>query len=72
MVTDFSGFDKGVIGKDLPSDSTLNNMKKEDLIWLLRLADKNYQTLLSFYTNAVHQNEQLQLKAFEEPELHLE
>lgn len=26
---DFNGFDKGVIGKPLPADSTLNNMKKK-------------------------------------------
>lgn len=25
---DFNGFDRGVIGKPLPADSTLRNMKK--------------------------------------------
>ena len=56
MVIDFCGFTKGVIGKDLPADSTLNNMKKEELIKLLHLAQYNYETLLWFYNNAVNLN----------------
>lgn len=52
MVNDFNGFDKGVIGKKLPSDSTLNNMKKADLIKLLHIAEHNHSTLAWFYKNA--------------------
>lgn len=52
MVTDFNGFDKGVIGKKLPSDSTLNNMKKSELIELLHIAEHNHSTLAWFYKNA--------------------
>lgn len=53
MVTDFNGFDKGVIGKKLPSDSTLNNMKKAELIELLHIAEHNHTVLAQFYKNAV-------------------
>ena len=56
MVTEFCGFNKGVIGKKLPSDSTLNNMRKEELINLLRLAQHNYGNLVWFYNNAVKAN----------------
>ena len=60
MVSEFCGFKHGVIGKDrLPSDSTLKNMKKEDLIKLLHIAQHNYETLMSFYSNAVKYNERL-------------
>lgn len=58
MVTEFNGFSKGVIGKKLPSDTTLNNMKKEDLIELLHLAQHNYESLMWFYNNAVNVNVQ--------------
>lgn len=51
-MTDFNGFDKDVIGKKLPSDSTLNNMKKADLIKLLHTAEHNHSTLACFYKNA--------------------
>lgn len=56
MVTEFCGFNKGVIGKKLPSDSTLKNMRKEELINLLRLAQHNYGNLVWFYNNAVNAN----------------
>lgn len=56
MVVDFCGFTKGVIGKDLPSDTTLNNMKKSELIKLLHTAQYNYETLMWFYNNAVKAN----------------
>lgn len=52
MVNDFNGFDKGVIGKKLPSDSALNNMKKSDLIKLLHTAEHNHNVLAQFYKNA--------------------
>lgn len=52
MVADFNGFDKGVIGKKLPSDSTLNNMKKAELIKLLHTAEHNHSVLAQFYKNA--------------------
>lgn len=44
-MVDFNGFDKGVIGKKLPSDSTLNQMKKSELIELLHLAESNHRVL---------------------------
>ena len=53
MITDFNGFDKGVIGKKLPSDATLNNMKKAELIEYLHIAQHNYDVLNSFYKRAV-------------------
>lgn len=58
MVNEFCGFKHGVIGKDkLPADTTLNNMKKADLIKLLHIAQHNYETLMWFYNNAVKFNE---------------
>jgi hypothetical protein len=56
MVVEFNGFTMGVIGKKLPSDTTLNNMKKEELIHLLHIAQHNYETLYWFYNNAVNAN----------------
>lgn len=53
---DFSGFDNGVLGKKLPSDTTLNNMKKPELIKLLHLAQENYNVLLNFYKIATDTN----------------
>lgn len=50
---DFNGFDKGVIGKKLPSDSVLNNMKKKDLIELLHIAEHNHNVLAEVYRIAV-------------------
>nr|DAI20897.1 MAG TPA: hypothetical protein [Bacteriophage sp.] len=47
------GFDKGVIGKPLPADSTLNNMKKYELIELLHIAESNHKVLTDAYANAV-------------------
>lgn len=51
---DFNGFDKGVIGKKLPSDTTLNNMCKADLIKLLHIADHNHKVLAEAYRIAVY------------------
>lgn len=56
MVHEFAGFTKGVIGKKLPSDTTLNNMKKSELIELLHMAQHNYDVLMEFYANAVKYN----------------
>ncbi len=53
MVTNFSGFDQGVLGKPLPAASTLRAMKKSELIELLHLAEHNYETLKFTYGNAV-------------------
>ena len=53
-MVDFNGFDKGVIGKPLPADSTLNNMKKYELIELLHLAESNHKVLADAYANAVN------------------
>lgn len=58
MVYIYCGFSQGVIGKKLPADSTLNNMKKSELIELLHTAQHNYETLMWFYDNAVKVNMQ--------------
>ena len=52
-MVNFNGFDKGVIGKPLPADSTLNNMKKDRLIELLHMAEENHKVLASAYANVV-------------------
>lgn len=52
-MTIFNGFDKGVIGKPLPADTTLNNMRKADLIELLHLAENNHDVLAQAYRIAV-------------------
>lgn len=52
-MVDFNGFDKGVIGKKLPSDATLNNMRKADLIKLLHLAESNHRVLAESYKIAI-------------------
>lgn len=57
MVHDFTGFERGVIGRKMYSDKTLNNMRKEDLIKLLHIAEHNYETLNWLYGNAVKYNE---------------
>ena len=53
MQTNFTGFARGVIGKNLPEDSTLETMRKSELIELLHIADHNYKALKSAYGNAV-------------------
>lgn len=54
MVYEFNGFLKGVVGKNkLPSDSTMSNMRKKELIKLLHIAQHNYESLLWAYNNAV-------------------
>ena len=55
-MVNFSGFDRGVIGKPLPADSTLNNMKKYELIELLHIAESNHKVLADAYANAVNTN----------------
>lgn len=52
-MVDFNGFDKGVIGKKLPSDTTLNNMRKADLIELLHYAESNHRVLAETYKIAI-------------------
>ena len=44
-MVNFNGFDRGVIGKPLPADSTLRNMKKQQLIELLHIAEHNHRVL---------------------------
>lgn len=56
MVNSLNGFTEGVIGKRLPSEKTLNSMKKSELIELLNLAQLNYESLLEKYNNAVNFN----------------
>lgn len=53
-MVNFSGFDRGVIGKPLPADSTLNNMKKYELIELLHIAESNHKVLVDAYDNAIN------------------
>ena len=55
-MVNYNGFDKGVIGKPLPADSTLNNMKKDRLIELLHMAEENHKVLASAYVYAVDEN----------------
>lgn len=50
---DFAGVYRGVIGKKLPADSTLNNMTKTELVKLLHIAEHNYKVLSEFYSIAV-------------------
>ena len=52
-MSDFNGFDKGVIGRKLPSDTTLKNMRKVDLINLLHLAESNHRVLAETYKIAI-------------------
>lgn len=52
-MTDFIGFGEGVMGKPLPADTTLEAMKKTELIELLHIADHNYKALKSAYGKAV-------------------
>lgn len=52
-MVDFNRFDKGVIGKKLPADTTLNCMRKADLIKLLHLAEDNHRVLAEAYKIAV-------------------
>lgn len=52
-MVDFNGFDKGVIGKRLPADTTLNCMRKAELINLLHLAEDNHRVLAEAYKIAV-------------------
>lgn len=52
-MVDFNGFDKGVIGKKLPSNTTLNCMRKSELIDLLHLAEENHRVLAEAYKIAV-------------------
>ena len=56
MVNEFNGFTKGVIGERLPADNTLNNKKKSELVKLLHIAQKNYDTLMQFYSHAIKHN----------------
>ncbi len=44
----------GVLGKSFPADSTLNGMKKSEVIKLLHLAQSNYETPLHFYNATVN------------------
>ena len=55
-MVNFNGFDKGVLGKPLPADSTLNNMKKQQLIELLHIAEHNHSVLADAYACAVDDN----------------
>lgn len=52
-MVDFNGFDRGVIGQRLPADTTLNNMRKSELIDLLHLAEDNHRVLAEAYKIAV-------------------
>lgn len=56
MTNEFNGFTKGIVGNKLPADTTLNNMKRSELIELLHIAQNNYDALMQTYTNAVNVN----------------
>ena len=55
-MVNFNGFDKGVIGKPLTADSTLKNMKKQQLIELLHIAEHNHSVLADAYASAIDDN----------------
>lgn len=55
-MVNFNGFDKGVIGKPLPADSTLKNMKKQQVIELLHIAEHNHSVLVDAYACATDDN----------------
>ena len=51
---EFYAFKHCVIGIDkMPDDTTLNNMKKIDLIKFLHTAQHNYESLIQFHNNAI-------------------
>lgn len=56
----FNGIDKGVIGRPMYSDSTLQAMTKKELIELLHLADRNHERTIESYKNAIAYAERLQ------------
>lgn len=45
-----AGFVDCILGKNMPSDSTLRSMKKEDLIGHIHVANHNYRVLLDTYS----------------------
>lgn len=55
-MVNFNEFDKGVIGKPLSADSTLRNMKKQELIELLHIAEHNHSVLADAYACATDDN----------------
>lgn len=57
-----NGFSESVIGTNMYSDSTLNKMKKSELIELLHIAQHNYDTLMFAYGNTVKMNIELNEK----------
>lgn len=44
---------KGLFGRQLPDDSTLENMRKSELIELLHIAEHNHSVLVEAYNNVV-------------------
>lgn len=44
---------KGLFGRQLPDDSTLENMRKSGLIELLHIAEHNHSVLVEAYNNVV-------------------
>lgn len=49
----------GVIGRPMYAKSTLRTMKKEELIELLMIAERNYRSLAEAYCNTVDKNIEL-------------
>lgn len=45
-----AGFVDCILGKNMPADSTLRSMKKDDLIGHIRVANHNYRVLLDTYS----------------------
>lgn len=52
----FNGIDNGVLGKPVPADSTLKNMRKEKLIDMLHMAQNNYEVLRMMYKTAISED----------------
>ena len=49
----------GVIGRPMYAKPTLQSMKKEELIELLMIAERNYRSLAEAYCNTVDKNIEL-------------
>ncbi len=62
MAYTFNDLPRGVTGKKLPADSVLWNMRKTELMELLRLAQHNYTVLMEFYSNAAKSSMDTQKK----------
>ena len=53
---------RGVTGKKLPSDIVMNGMEKEELIYMLRLAQHNYSVLMQVYFDAQEETKKMKVQ----------